>query len=123
MSDPEDREHEASPPVRPQFQFLEYQSPPTHPTKPLPMDGGQIAIGFACWVFSVAVAAETGNVTRSPLLAFIMLGAVIIPCSIYFQGTRGYRGFFPGVLIGAALTCLLPLGIAGILCWGQLSHI
>jgi hypothetical protein len=80
------------------------------------MTAGQIVMGFICWVIAVSAAVGAGAAAGSPWLGFFCLAAILIPSSIYFTSRLGWRGFFPGVLIGAAATCLVPLGIVGAIC-------
>lgn len=45
-----------------------------------------------------------------PLLALALLSVI--------AAKRSWRGFGPGVLIGLALTCLVPIGLVLVLCGG-----
>jgi hypothetical protein len=80
------------------------------------MSGGQIALGFACWVVAVFAAVTGGATINSVWFGFLCLVAILVPMSIYTSKRLGWRGFIPGIMIGAAATCLLPLGIAAVVC-------
>jgi hypothetical protein len=101
--------------VRPEFQFLDYRGRPDAGAKP-PITGTQIATGFGCWVGSVAIAGGLCFGTQSApvgLIAFVL----VTPLAIGYLGGRvGWRGFIPGLLLGAAFTCLVPIGILWVAC-------
>jgi hypothetical protein len=104
-------------PIRPQFQFLDYREAPNDDeVKRLPMRGQHIAAGFGCWVASIGGAYVVAMVSRSGWGAMVGWLIVLVPCCVYFAGRLGWRGFVPGVLIGAALTCLVPVGIVAVMC-------
>jgi hypothetical protein len=101
-----------------QPQFLDYRGPMVHSDRPR-MTGGHIAVGFGCWILSVGGAYGSGMAFQSGWAALFGWLLVLVPCSVYFSGRLGWRGFVPGVLIGAALTCLVPLGIVAALCFNR----
>jgi hypothetical protein len=119
MENPKHPESES--PERPQF--LDYRRPVMRPDRPR-MTGGQIAAGFGCWILSLGgaycfacLAYGLGMKSQSGWGGLIGWLAVLVPCSVYFAGRLRWRGFGPGVLIGAALTCLVPVGIVAAMCW------
>jgi Na+/proline symporter len=109
MSEPED-------PHPPKNQFLDYRGIPDAGFDKPRMTGGQIAMGFACWVASVAVAYALGVPSRSVWIGFLGFAAVLISSTVYFSNRLRWRGFLPGIFIGAAMTCLVPLGILAVFC-------
>jgi hypothetical protein len=121
MNEHDPESHEPQPPPLPARETLNYRSAPQKQLY-MPMVA-QIAIGFAAWVAMVVLfifigAAASGAMTQdSDIFALIALGviAVIIMCALV-RGKLGWRGFIPGVLLGFGVTCLLPLGLAVILC-------
>ena len=122
MEEPEQPESKL-PPVPPLPRLLDYRGPMTPPNRP-PMTGGQIAAGVGCWLLSLGgaycAACAAYGLASSALAGwagFIGWLAVLVPCCVYFAGTLRWRGFGPGILIGAALTCLVPVGIVAAMCW------
>ena len=89
-----------------------------------PITVGQIATGFGCWLLSLggaycAACAAYGLGLNSQFAWGGVVGwlLVLVPSNVYFVGKLRWRGFIPGVLIGAALTCLVPVGIVAAMCW------
>jgi len=101
-------------PVKPQF--LEYRDRSADKSK---MSAHEIAGGFLAWVCCVLVAVFAGNAAQSLVVGLVVLTASVACVIVYFFGRMGYRGFIPGMLIGASVTCLLPLGIVAAICWSK----
>jgi len=111
------------------------------PPSPLPLDykrleagpyqtktplGVQVLAGFVAWIIGLGfvVMAANNRTWNSPFLdsqnatyaaiAFALVGTGSL--AIWLRVRYRWRGFLPGLLIGFALSCLLPLGILLIIC-------
>jgi 4-hydroxybenzoate polyprenyltransferase len=115
MEEPEHSEPKSPLPVRPQF--LDYRGA-VNPDRPR-MKGEHIAVGFGCWLLSIGAAYGLGMGFQSGWAALFGWVAVLVACSIYFGGRLKWPGYVPGILIGAAMTCLVPAGILATLCWSR----
>jgi len=79
---------------------------------------GEMFIGFLSWIGGFAAVVMTGMASNN---ATAVLGVLVITAAALIWGgtylhLRGWRGFVPGLLIGFAITCLLPFGIAAVIC-------
>ena len=116
MNEPEEPRRRRPIDVRPQP--LDYRGPNMEPSQSR-MTGGQIAAGFAWCVASVGAAIGVGVATQSGSIGFATLLLIFIPGTAYFGNRVGWHGFMPGILIGMAFTCLVPVGILAVLCAGK----
>jgi hypothetical protein len=100
---------------------------------PLPLEYGravtmpmaaQVAIGFAAWVataasvFVILQGVSGGSPFEEAIILLVIalaLVGIVVLC-VVMRRKYQWRGFIPGVLLGVALNCLLPLGILAILC-------
>jgi hypothetical protein len=108
-------ESEPPDPIRPQSRILDYRGAPTDGDKP-PITLGRIAIGFFSWNIAVAAGVGVGVMTRSFGLGAIIVALAFSAFTVYCGKRYGWRGYVPGVLIGAAFTCLVPVGITAVMC-------
>ncbi len=82
---------------------------------------GQFVLGFFFWIFSAAAAILTfaGLANRAGNAAFITVGiylAIVLGVCAWTSTKLRWRSFIPGVLLGAGLTCLVPVGIVAVIC-------
>jgi hypothetical protein len=113
MEDPEHHEPESLHPRSPQF--LDYRGAPSDGDKP-PITLGRIAIGFFSWNTAVAAGVIAGMMAQSFGLGAVIVIFIFPVFTVYCGNRYGWRGYVPGVLIGAAFTCLVPIGITAVMC-------
>ncbi|MGA3067884.1 MAG: hypothetical protein ABSF29_13660 [Tepidisphaeraceae bacterium] len=97
--------------------MLNYGTRKYPPTRGRPW--GEMAVGFFAWLGGFAAVfalAQTASDPTTVLILIVVTFLALIALGIYLQAKRGWRGYFPGLFIGFAFTCLLPLGIAAVIC-------
>ncbi len=79
----------------------------------------ELLAGGGSWIALCLISGLTAGFAQNPVPAIVMmvLGFVaLIAFGVKLKPYSGMRGFLPGLFIGVALTCLVPLGIIGVLC-------
>lgn len=116
-----------TPPPLPERPTLEYRhsapgnDPPFQPRTPM---WAQVFAGFGAWIIGIAtviIAATSGHspsaMAGNPVV--LVIGALLVclgGITIWLRLRFRWRGFLPGLLIGFALTCLVPAGIVAVIC-------
>ena len=105
---------------------LDYERQVIDPS--LPSRGSQLAAGLGCWIFGVGAGLllllGLSNVPGIPESAVFGVGIFVVLAEVwlgtFMSRRRRWKSFPIGQLIGAGLTCLLPIGIASVVCGWRL---
>lgn len=102
---------------------LDYRSPPTTADRWTGPASGQVLLGFLAWLATVAGTcgfagmAKGANLTGTPAAVVLSLPVIgMLAFGVWLRVHRGWRGFLPGLLLGFGLTCLVPVGVAAVVC-------
>jgi hypothetical protein len=85
--------------------------------------GMQVFAGFMAWLAAAAVAAIgigfMSSFNPPPFVPVGWLAAVLVGLifsAIALRRRAGWTTFVPGILLGFAITCIIPVGIAAVIC-------
>jgi hypothetical protein len=102
---------------------LEYARPMENPIIAKTSKRMQVFAGFVAWLGAVAVAAMglgfMQNFDPPPAVIVAWLAAVIVGllmATFALRRRAGWTTFFPGILLGFGITCILPVGIIAVIC-------
>jgi hypothetical protein len=109
------------------------QTPP--PVEPIPLNYGlsryprkkqglhislQITLGAGLWLAAVGLFAAVMQMLDDTNVALGIVAPVefisVLVLGLWLRSKYDWRGIVPGLLIGIGLTCLVPVGIAVVLC-------
>ena len=105
---------------------LEYRGPGIQPRRANVPLGAQVFAGFLSWIGGAglwigisiwgAIHLVSGPADTLQWVAAGTILAALLVLACVVRVRHGWRGFLPGLLLGLLLTCLVPWGIAAVVC-------
>lgn len=119
---------------KPKGSIEHLKSPPSW-TMPIPLEYGhsrypkkdpglhiawQLAMGFGFWLVAVGIFVAVLQMLNGANAALAIVGPVellsVLGLTLWLRTKYDWRGVVPGMLIGVALTCLVPIEIVAVVC-------